>query len=230
MRRERLSTSDITDLVEVWDAEDEVMDTSEGKPRSRSRRNRPYRNMLMLSEWMVQVPERLEQEWLLIVCPVGKRCTVVCSQGQTRCYARNGFEFMSKFASLLPGGNGHARGTSSHNAILDCIFCDKEQTFYILDVILWNGVSFYGCDTDFRMFWLDSHQEDLLPATATSARNKFIFKQLTRHSCSTDVIRRTLTTSHFTAEVRPCLLHPAPVLTYAPSRHVAAGRWLPIHA
>lgn len=182
------------------------MDTTEAKIRARSRRNRPYRNMLMLSEWMVQVPEKLEQEWLMIVCPVGKRCSVVCCQGQTRCYGRNGFEFMSKFPSLLPGGNSHARGNSSHNAILDCIFCEKECTFYILDVILWNGVSFYGCDTDFRMFWLDSHHDDLLPATSTSARNKFLFKQLIRYSCSRQVIRQTLTIDHFSTGVRNCLL------------------------
>lgn len=193
--------ADITDLVEVWDADDEVMDCTDAVPKSRRRRNRPYRNILMLSEWMVEVPERLEEEWLLVVCPVGKRCSVVCSQGQTRCFARNGFEFVSKFPSLLPGGNGHSRGSGKHDAILDCIFCETERTFYILDVILWNGVSFYGCETDFRFFWLDSHTDDLILASTTSTRNKFIFKRLPRYSCSKDSIRETLTTVHFDSGV-----------------------------
>lgn len=35
---------------------------------------------LMLSEWLVDVPADLEQEWLVVVCPVGKRALVVASR------------------------------------------------------------------------------------------------------------------------------------------------------
>jgi hypothetical protein len=32
---------------------------------------------LMLSEWMVEVPDDVAQNWFAVVCPVGKRCLVV---------------------------------------------------------------------------------------------------------------------------------------------------------
>lgn len=34
----------------------------------------------MLSEWLVDVPVDLEQEWVVVVCPVGKRALVVASR------------------------------------------------------------------------------------------------------------------------------------------------------
>ncbi|XP_013389830.1 snurportin-1-like [Lingula anatina] len=40
---------------------------------------RRYKNQLMLSEWMVEVPEDFEKEWILVNCPVGKRSLVVAS-------------------------------------------------------------------------------------------------------------------------------------------------------
>ena len=33
----------------------------------------------MLSEWMVEVPEDLEENWLMVACPWGKRCLIVAS-------------------------------------------------------------------------------------------------------------------------------------------------------
>ena len=35
---------------------------------------------LMLSEWLVDVPEDLESQWIVMPCPVGKRCLVVASR------------------------------------------------------------------------------------------------------------------------------------------------------
>ena len=33
----------------------------------------------MLSEWLVDVPDDLQREWLMVVCPVGKRNLVIAS-------------------------------------------------------------------------------------------------------------------------------------------------------
>lgn len=52
----------------------------------------------MLSEWLVDVPVDLEQEWMVVVCPVGKRALVVASR--VRDSSRNDLE-PSKGA--LPG-------------------------------------------------------------------------------------------------------------------------------
>jgi len=34
----------------------------------------------MLSEWLVDVPLDLEQEWVVVMCPVGKRALVVAAR------------------------------------------------------------------------------------------------------------------------------------------------------
>ena len=36
-------------------------------------------HQLMLSEWLVDVPDDLQQEWLMVVCPFGKRNLVIAS-------------------------------------------------------------------------------------------------------------------------------------------------------
>lgn len=34
---------------------------------------------LMLSEWLVDVPDDLVQEWFMVVCPMGKRNLVIAA-------------------------------------------------------------------------------------------------------------------------------------------------------
>lgn len=34
----------------------------------------------MFSEWLIEVPNDLDQNWIMAVCPVGKRCLVVASE------------------------------------------------------------------------------------------------------------------------------------------------------
>ena len=41
---------------------------------------RTYKDQIMLSEWLVEVPEDFETNWLVVPCPIGKRCLVVASR------------------------------------------------------------------------------------------------------------------------------------------------------
>ena len=50
------------------DEEEEEMDTSAGEVRQRKLR-KTYKNQLMLSEWLVEVPVDLAEKWLMILCP-----------------------------------------------------------------------------------------------------------------------------------------------------------------
>lgn len=59
---------------------------------------------LMLSEWLIDVPSDLGQEWIVVVCPVGKRALIVASRGSTSAYTKSGY-CVNRFSSLLPGGN-----------------------------------------------------------------------------------------------------------------------------
>lgn len=108
---------------------------------------------LMLSEWLCEVPTDFYTHWYMVLCPRGKRTLVIAANGQTRIYSRTGY-FMFQFQSPLPGGAYHA---SSKNSILDCIYVEEEHTFYVLDLISWNGCTFLDCETEFRFFWLQCH-------------------------------------------------------------------------
>lgn len=41
---------------------------------------RAYQDQIMLSEWLVEVPDDFETNWLVMPCPIGKRCLVVASR------------------------------------------------------------------------------------------------------------------------------------------------------
>ena len=69
---------------------------SSGSNKKKSKKKKvanPYKNQLMLSEWMVDVPEDLATEWIMVVCPVGKRSMVIAARGTTVAYSRSGYWF-----------------------------------------------------------------------------------------------------------------------------------------
>uniref|UniRef100_F6SEX2 Snurportin-1 n=1 Tax=Macaca mulatta TaxID=9544 RepID=F6SEX2_MACMU len=113
-----------------------------------------YANQLMLSEWLIDVPSDLGREWIVVVCPVGKRALIVASRGSTSAYTKSGY-CVNRFSSLLPGGN-RRNSTAKDYTILDCIYSEVNQTYYVLDVMCWRGHPFYDCQTDFRFYWMHS--------------------------------------------------------------------------
>uniref|UniRef100_A0A8C1HE12 Snurportin-1 n=1 Tax=Cyprinus carpio carpio TaxID=630221 RepID=A0A8C1HE12_CYPCA len=119
-----------------------------------------YANQLMLSEWLVDVPADLSSDWLMVVCPVGKRSLVVASKGSTSSYTKSGY-CVNRFPSLIPGGKRHNSALGKDYTILDCIYSDVDRTYYILDVMCWRGHPVYDCSTEFRFYWLQSKVEEV---------------------------------------------------------------------
>ncbi|XP_054721415.1 snurportin-1-like [Uloborus diversus] len=113
---------------------------SEPKPKKARKTN------LMLSEWLVEVPNDLAEEWILVLCPVGKRCLVISTRGVTKAYARNGY-FLQSFQSLIPGGSRKVQDASGGAyTILDCIYVELTKTYYVLDVMCWNSHPLYDSE------------------------------------------------------------------------------------
>ena len=122
------------------------------KKRKKKKKFFPYRNQLMLSEWLVDVPKDFEEKWFMFVCPVGKRSLVVSAKGTTSAYSRLG-KCIKNFPSLLPGGCAKTHRQARDYCILDCIFYEGTQTYYVLDIMCWGGHPVYDSDTEFRAFW-----------------------------------------------------------------------------
>ncbi|XP_032720995.1 snurportin-1 isoform X1 [Lontra canadensis] len=165
--------------------DDEEMDIDTGKKLPKR-----YANQLMLSEWLIDVPSDLGQEWIVVVCPVGKRALIVASRGSTSAYTKSGY-CVNRFSSLLPGGNRRNSTTAKDYTILDCIYSEVNQTYYVLDVMCWRGHPFYDCQTDFRFYWMHSK----LPEEGLGEKTKlnpFKFVGLKNFPCTPESLCKVL--------------------------------------
>lgn len=150
-----------------------------------------YKNQLMLSEWLVEVPDDFENEWLMVVCPKGKRNLVVAAGGRTSCYSKSGF-CIDTFASCLPGGNNDTR---SGYTVLDCIFSPVEQSFHVLDVMCWNNHPVYDSETEFRFFWLASKLLETPELSKITVNNSHKFIGLANCACTKPEITKAINNS-----------------------------------
>jgi len=130
--------------------EEEMQKEEEAMDKKRYNRNR-YRDQLMLSEWLIDIPEQLSDAWLMFPCPVGRRCLIVASGGVTTAYDKAGRK-TKQFQSFLPGGSRTGRGYS----IIDGVFNEVLSTFFCLDLISWNQSTYSDSDVECRHFMLQS--------------------------------------------------------------------------
>ena len=74
----KLADSDFTlsDDEEPDKAEEDEMEWCPPKMK----KPRTYKNQIMLSEWLVEVPDDFSRSWFMVPSPVGKRCLVVASR------------------------------------------------------------------------------------------------------------------------------------------------------
>ncbi|KAL0103479.1 hypothetical protein PUN28_017615 [Cardiocondyla obscurior] len=110
-------------------------------------------NRMMLSEWMLDVPQDLIENWIMVPCPTGNRVRLISGRGETKAYSRKG-NIHGVFPSALPGGNPNSDTHAS--AAIDCIWIKSRKLFYILDVLYWNQLPFTNCEAEFRLFWINN--------------------------------------------------------------------------
>ncbi|XP_046828729.1 snurportin-1 [Vespa crabro] len=167
LRRQRLleiqkRNRDVTfnagrEILEIFNSDNENEEEMEieynNKPWKKYERCKHYANQFMLSEWMFEAPQDILEKWIIVPCPQGKRTLIVARKNTTKVFNRRGNR-LGKFQSVLPGGNSNEH--HSRCTILDCIWMEKEKTYFVLDVLAWSNQSLLNCDTEFRFFWLKS--------------------------------------------------------------------------
>lgn len=92
---------------------------------------------LMLSEWLIDVPPDLDQEWLFVVCPIGKRALVVASRVRNQVESQpgvavEGWTVSGKLRFMFSLGHGGFVGTSglvplSLNLLLQIVMGKKTR-------------------------------------------------------------------------------------------------------
>ena len=164
-----------------------------GPNKKRSKRKKvanPYKNQLMLSEWMVDVPEDLATEWIMVVCPVGKRSMVVAARGTTVAYSRSGY-CLNCFPSYLPGGNRRVDNCLGDSTIVDCLFDEPSQTYYVLDVMCWRSHPVCDSEAQFRRYWLQTKlREEGHRAQEVCRVNPLKFLPLQHFPCDKDTLTK----------------------------------------
>lgn len=116
-----------------------------------------FQFVLMKTDWFTDIPEDLEEHWLVKCAPVGFRVMLVSRNRQTICYNSRGkviLKLKSNFSS--GGGSNAATGTT----ILDCIYNKQTKSMFILDCLCWNNMSMIDSDAEFRFYWLNSKFSD----------------------------------------------------------------------
>lgn len=106
---------------------------------------------LMLSEWLKEVPDDIDK-WYIKPCPKGIRVLVIAVDGTTRVFNKRG-AFFKRFHSELPGDY---RNRSDSMTILDCIYVDSSEEFFVLDALAYGYQALTDCDAEFRFFWIES--------------------------------------------------------------------------
>ncbi|XP_036763529.2 snurportin-1 isoform X2 [Manis pentadactyla] len=113
------------------------------------------------------------------------------NQGSTSAYTKSGY-CVNRFSSLLPGGNRQNSITAKDYTILDCIYSEVNQTYYVLDVMCWRGHPFYDCQTDFRFYWLHSKLPEEEGLGEKTKLNPFKFVGLKNFPCTPESLCKVL--------------------------------------
>ena len=177
-------------LEEAFKSEDEFEEDMEIEECDRKKyyspkRYKHYANQLMMSEWMLDVPQDLLEKWIIVPCPQGKRTLVVACKGVTKAYNKRGLR-LGRFYSALPGGN--PSGHRSSCTIIDCVWLKQQKSYYVLDVLAWSNQSLVNCDTEFRFYWLKSQLQERKELQERDTRlNTFPILSLPNISCNTDI-------------------------------------------
>ncbi|CAM6102318.1 unnamed protein product [Calypogeia fissa] len=145
-----------------------------------------FSKQLMLPEWMIDIPLRLQHDWYVMSRPAGQRCVVVSSHGSTVSRLRNG-RVLHVFPSALPNGarTRDVSAASSVFCILDCIFNEPDKTYYVIDLMCWRGYSLYDCSCEFRFFWMNSKLAETNALQLPSAHHRYRFSVVPVYECST---------------------------------------------
>ncbi|KAL6194200.1 hypothetical protein ACLB2K_035284 [Fragaria x ananassa] len=141
-----------------------------------------FQKELMLPDWMIDVPHRLPHDWFVLARPAGERCLVVSYDGCTVSRRRNG-AILHRFPSALPDGSRCRTKAQPSCSILDCIFHEMDQTYYVIDMVCWRGHSLYDCTAEFKFFWLKSKLAETRACDPPSYYHRYRFNLVPWYTC-----------------------------------------------
>nr|GME00533.1 snurportin-1 [Ipomoea batatas] len=67
--------------------------------------------------------------------------------------------------------------------ILDCVFHELDQTYYVTDMVCWAGFSLYECTAEFRFYWLNTKLAETGACDAPSTYHRYRFSSVPVYDC-----------------------------------------------
>lgn len=151
---------------------------------------------LMEAEWLRSIPEDFERKWLVVPCPVGKRCSLWALDGETHAYTKQGF-FMESFECALPNGFHYSGAEGS--TFLDAVYVENLSTYFVLDALQWDDYDLRRGSAEFRLFQLNSKFAEYVDSGDVHPRSRSRFQnfvmQLPILPCTPSGVMKALTWS-----------------------------------
>lgn len=74
-------------------------------------------------------------------------------------------------------------------------YCDfqDDQTYYVIDMVCWAGMSMYECTTEFRFFWLNSKLVESGACNDPSTYHRYRFLTVAVYNCDQEGLKAAYT-------------------------------------
>ena len=130
-----------------------------------------------IPEWMVEVPNDLARNWIVMPRPEGHRYLVSCKRGKASIRSLSGYT--KNIKTNLPGGQYASLSQSvknrmnfAGNCILDVIIADT--CVYAMDILVFNSTEYAESEAESRLFTLHSRVFDHCRMRSSSPKNRTI--------------------------------------------------------
>eukprot|EP01023_Acetabularia_acetabulum_P012540 TRINITY_DN1586_c1_g3_i2.p1 TRINITY_DN1586_c1_g3~~TRINITY_DN1586_c1_g3_i2.p1 ORF type:complete len:420 (-),score=55.68 TRINITY_DN1586_c1_g3_i2:271-1530(-) len=134
------------------------VDMEEYAQSKKNGRRQRYVGQLMLADWMLEIPHDLCQNWLVTARAEGQQCLVIACRGRVITRLRSGRTLHRLRGTPLN------KIASYGLTLLDAVYYQDKQTYYIMDVLCWKDYLLVECQAEFRVFWL---QQQIAPELDT---------------------------------------------------------------
>ncbi|XP_025076863.1 uncharacterized protein LOC112553693 isoform X2 [Pomacea canaliculata] len=141
-----------------------------------------------------ELPRDLDRNWLCIPCPEGTRCLLLAADNTTHAYDLDGNLLCTHDTHLPAGSCARVSQVTDHSVctVLDCLYNEEQQIYYVIDVLCWNGESLYRQDTQYRHHYMHEQMAKTTSLFKISQTNPYTFHPLTSCSCMALTLARAI--------------------------------------
>eukprot|EP00388_Colpodella_angusta_P036174 GDKK01038199.1.p1 GENE.GDKK01038199.1~~GDKK01038199.1.p1 ORF type:complete len:486 (+),score=96.66 GDKK01038199.1:38-1495(+) len=136
-----------------------------------------FANQMIHYDSFIDPPVDLRKNWFCMAKPEGPRALLVANQGFVTWRNKHG-RFKEHFVS---------RYLPKELTIMDCVFDEAHQTFWVMDCLMWNGMAIADTDVECRRHMIKDRfegEDGERLATPNPSVQRYAFRLVNLHECS----------------------------------------------